>query len=116
MNKIKVRCVRGLGVVGIRHNIEVINPVAGFGYSKKLYCCDSCGELFVFGLDNPDLKGARKLPEHLGGNCPNCQVLLDGHLLPYPENVFLSGSVEKMDVSAISFDRDSSVVEEFWEI
>lgn len=116
MNKIKVRCVKGFGAVGNRYNVEVMNPLAGFGYSKKLFCCDGCGELFVFDLDNPDLKGSRELPEHLAGKCPNCHVSLEGHLLPYPENVFLSGRVEKMDVSTISFEHDSSLVEEFWEI
>jgi len=116
MNKIKVRCVKGFGVVGNRHNIEVMSPLVGFGYSNKLYCCDACGELFVFNLDNPDLKGSRELPERLEGNCPNCRGPLEGHLLPYPENVMLSGSVEKMNVSTIEFDRESSSVEELWEI
>lgn len=116
MTKIEVRCVKGIGVAGNRQNIEVVNPLAGFGYSKRLYCCDGCGELFVFDLDNPALKGSRELPEHLGGKCPKCQVPLEGHLLPYPENVCLSGSVEKMDVSTVSFDRESSSVEEFWEL
>ena len=116
MNKIKVRCVKGFGFIGSLHNIEVMKPLSGFGYSKKLYCCDGCGELFVFDLDNPDLKGSKNLPQDLNGRCPNCQKSLKGHLLPYPENIFLSGSIKTMDASTISFDRDSSSVEEFWEI
>jgi len=116
MNKIKVRCVKGFGIVGDRHNVEVRVPLAGFGYSKKLYCCAGCGELFVFDLDNPDLKSSSELPEHLGGTCPNCQIPLQGHLVPYPENVFISGSVETMDASTISFEHETSLVEEFWDI
>ena len=116
MKKLNVRCVKGYGVIGSIHNIEVMKPLVGFGYSKKLYCCNGCGELFVFDLDNPDLKGAKELPVNLEGSCPKCQTPLAGHLLPYPENVFLCGIIETMDVSTISFDRESSSVKEFWEI
>jgi len=116
MDKIKVRCVKGFGIVGHSHNIEVIAPLAGFGYSKKLYICDCCGEILVYDLDNPDLIGSSELLGHLGGNCPICQAPLKEHLLPYPDYVFFSGSVRKMDPSTISYDRDSSSVEELWEI
>jgi hypothetical protein len=116
MNKIKVRCVKGFGVIGQLHNVEVMKPLFGFGYSKHLYCCEGCGELFVHDLDNPALKGSKELPENLTGSCPNCQMPLKGHLLPYPENVYLSDSIETMDTNSISFDRDHSSVEEFWEI
>lgn len=116
MNKIKVRCVKGFGIIGSRYNVEVIKPLAGFGYSKKLYCCDGCGELFVLDLNNPDLKGIKGLPKNLIGSCPKCDNPLEGHLLPYPENVFISDTIETMDVSTISFDLESSSVEEFLEI
>lgn len=114
MNKIKVRCVRGFGIIGSHFNVEVLKPIPGFGYSKKLYCCDNCGEMFVFDLDNPELKGSREIPENLDELCPRCQKQISGHLLPYPENVFLSGSIKKIDKKTISFDQDSSLVKEFW--
>ncbi len=50
------------------------------------------------------------------GNGALTNVQLEGHLLSYPENVMLSGSVEKMNVSTIEFDREPSSVEELWEI
>lgn len=114
MNKIQVRCVRGFGVVGSQHNIEVIRPLSGFGYSKKLYCCAGCGELFVLDLDNPVLKGSKELPKNLGGTCPQCQALLKEHLFSYPEHVFLSGCMEAMDASTVLYDHDSSLIQEFW--
>lgn len=114
MNKIQVRCVRGFGMVGFQHNIEVLRPLTGFGYSKRLYCCTRCGELFVLDLDNPALKGSRNLPKNIAGKCPQCQVLLKDHLCSYPENVFLSGHVNEMDASTISYDYNSSTVQELW--
>lgn len=116
MKKLIVRCVKGLGVIGLLHNIEVVNPLPGFGYSKRLFCCSECGELFVLDLDNPALNGSRDLPKDLTGTCPKCKATLNDHLLPYPENIFVSGAVAKLDVSNVSYDRDASSVEEFWEI
>jgi DNA-directed RNA polymerase subunit RPC12/RpoP len=114
MNKIQVRCVRGFGVIGKQYNIEVLSPLSGFGYSKKSYCCSGCGELFVLDLENPSLKGSKELPSNLNATCPKCNILLKGHLFPYPAYVFLNGSVETMDVSTISYERDSSSIHEFW--
>ena len=116
MKKTKVRCVRGYGIVGSIHNIEVTKPLAGFGYSKRLYGCTNCGKLFVLDQNNPNLKHTFGLLDNIKGCCPNCNILLKGHLFPHPENVFLSGNVEEMDASTIYYDRDSSFVEEFCEI
>jgi hypothetical protein len=116
MKKVQVRCVKGFGVIGKLHNIEVVKPLSGFGYSKRLYCCGSCGELFAFDLDNPELKGSKEPLVNPDDRCPNCQTPLKEHLVPYPENVFLSGAIESMDASTITFDRDYSAVEEFWGI
>lgn len=114
MNKIQVRCVKGFGVIGQLHNIEVVKPLPGFGYSKRLYCCAGCGELFVLDLDNPSLNGSTDLPNDLSGACPKCNATLVNHLLPYPENIFVTGSVTELDASNISYDRDASSVQEFW--
>lgn len=116
MNKIKLRCMRGFGIVGNHYNVEVTIPLSGFGYSKKLYCCDTCGELFAVDLDNPNLKCMKELSECLSVMCPNCHIQLKDHLFPYPENVFVSGRLQKMNMASISCDRDHSSVSEFWEI
>ena len=116
MKKIQVRCVKGLGMVGQLHNMEVVKPLPGFGYSKRLFCCSECGELFVLDLDNPALNGSGDLPNDLNGACPKCKATLNDHLLPYPENIYVSGDVAKLDSSNVSYDRDASSVEEFWEI
>ena len=114
MNKIQVRCIKGFGVIGTQHNIEVRKPLPGFGYAKKLYSCSDCGELFVLDLDNPALDGERGLPEDFNESCPRCHVSLRGHLMPYPNYVFLSDGVKRMDASTISYDHESSFVEEYW--
>ena len=116
MIKMQVRCAKGSGVIGRLHNIDVLKPLSGFGYTKRLYCCADCGELFVLDLDNPALNGSKDLPRNLSGNCPNCNATLNDHLLPYPENVFVSGSVAELDASSVIYDLNASSVEEFWVI
>ncbi len=116
MKKIQVRCVRGFGAIRQLHNIEVLVPLSGFGYSKRLYCCDNCGELFVLDLGNPELRESKEFLVYPDDKCPSCNISLDGHLALYPENVYLSNKIQSMDTSTITFDRESSLIEEFWEI
>jgi DNA-directed RNA polymerase subunit RPC12/RpoP len=114
MNKIKVRVVKGFGTVGGLHNVEVVRPLSGFGYSKKLYCCSNCGELFVHDLDDPALHGINELPKDLTGDCPQCSVSLKEHLLPYPDYVFLpSGVTTQFDGATVLYDHENSLVEEY---
>jgi len=114
MKKIQVRCVKGFGVIGNLHNIEVIKPLSGFGYAKKFYCCSHCGELFVLDLNNPALKGSRELSASFNETCPRCKISLEGLIVTYPEHVVLTSGLERMDESTIVYDHEFSFIKEYW--
>lgn len=112
-----IRCYRGFASVNGRFNIEVFYIVPDFGYSKKLFTCIHCGELFMIDLENPRFEG-KTSEQIIGINvCPKCGHQLKDTIRPYPEHFRTEdGQIGSFEPNLIIPPDSESLVKEVFEI
>ena len=117
MKRLSIRCYKGFAALPAKFNIEVFYTIPDMGYSRKLFTCINCGEIFVIDFENPRL--ARKSPEQIAkdSSCPKCGKLLNETIRPYPQNFLTDdGEIGQFKPDHIIPPDSESLVKEFWEI
>jgi hypothetical protein len=116
MNKRLVRCYLGYGSTDRRSNVEVFYVVPEM-YSKVLFTCLECGEVFVVDLENPAFADRDIAKVVKGLCCPSCNADLSKSISSYPQNFrTFDGEIGSFDPRTIIPPDSESLVREFFEI
>jgi hypothetical protein len=95
MKKRQYRVAKVFFTIGDIYNVPGDLICSGFGYEFKMYCCNSCGELFVADLEAIHFQKTTVTLITVGKKCPSCKSNLETSLVEYPENIFLNGAIQK---------------------